>query len=377
MTLKLPRVLSALIAVPLAVGLAACSGGAPSSSPAASHTAAKVDSIVVAHSAGVNGQAVEAIVKDFEAATGIKVDTIEFSDTDYPSKMKLAQQTGHPDFDVATGIPADTFLLTDTDGVYAPIDTSDFDPAGLVALKKGKLLGKDYIVNQDVTPLAVYDPKFAADPPTTWADFFDLKKYPGYRGLASGGFGVPVDIIIALLADGVKPKNLYPLDLDRAFKKLDTIKSSITLWDNAPKAIQDVTSGNTAMTFAYSPAAIGAVKSGQKVGLALLPGAPISRANAAVMQKGPNGPAAGNAFLAYWSKPEVQKKYAELTNYGIVLPSQAVYDLIKPEDLTYAPFVPGQPQGSLIDVKYLTKTGPTGVSNLDAIIARWNEWRAS
>ncbi|RKS76940.1 putative spermidine/putrescine transport system substrate-binding protein [Actinomadura pelletieri DSM 43383] len=68
--------------------------------------------------------------------------------------------------------------------------------------------------------------KYANSPPTSMAAFFDVKKYPGKRI-------VPPEISVglleaALLADGVQPNQLYPLDLDRAFKQLDKIKSVTT-----------------------------------------------------------------------------------------------------------------------------------------------------
>ena len=41
----------------------------------------------------------------------------------------------------------------------------------------------------------------------------------------------PVDNLeAALMADGVTPEQLYPLDVDRAFKKLDTIHKHINVW---------------------------------------------------------------------------------------------------------------------------------------------------
>ena len=63
--------------------------------------------------------------------------------------------------------------------------------------------------------------------PQTWADLFDLKQFPGKRTLADN----PVSSLeIALLADGVAPDKLYPLDADRALKKLDTIKPDTIFW---------------------------------------------------------------------------------------------------------------------------------------------------
>lgn len=62
---------------------------------------------------------------------------------------------------------------------------------------------------------------------TTWADFFDTGKYPGRRALADyPAFTVP----IALLADGVDPEELYPLDIDRAFAFLEEHASDVAVW---------------------------------------------------------------------------------------------------------------------------------------------------
>ncbi|MFC7497467.1 MULTISPECIES: extracellular solute-binding protein [unclassified Nocardioides] len=358
-----------MVVLPLVATLAAC--GSDDSG------AEGDEAITLARGAGVNGAAVETLVADFEKESGLEVKTIEFSDTDYGPKMRLAQQSGNADFDIAVGIPGDVFPLTDTDGVYAPIDTSEFDPEGLAALEEGDLVHENYLVNQDITAVTAYSKEFADNPPTSWEDFFDLEKYPGYRGLQSGGFGVPINIEIALLADGVAPEDLYPLDLDRAFAKLDTIKDSITLWDAAPKALQDVIDGNTTMTFSYSPASLGAVKDGADLEVTLFPHSPIARGLTALMEKGPHGPTAGQPFLDWFSDPEVQAKYADLTNYGTVLPSQPVYDLIDPADLKWAPFANRENQGTLLDYDYYTAENDEGTSNLDEVLSRWNEWRAS
>lgn len=64
-------------------------------------------------------------------------------------------------------------------------------------------------------------------PPQSWADFFDTEKFPGRRAMRKHPFDT---IEQALLADGVPLDKLYPLDFDRAYKKLDTIKSKIDVW---------------------------------------------------------------------------------------------------------------------------------------------------
>jgi spermidine/putrescine-binding protein len=58
--------------------------------------------------------------------------------------------------------------------------------------------------------------------PTKLSDFFDLEQFPGTRVL-SPEFGNGI-MEYALMADGIEPDLLYPLDIERALAKLDTIK---------------------------------------------------------------------------------------------------------------------------------------------------------
>lgn len=68
---------------------------------------------------------------------------------------------------------------------------------------------------------------FAGDPPKTYADFWNVKKYPGRRALYDG----PQETLeVAQMADGITFDKLYPIDMDKAFAKLREIKSDITVW---------------------------------------------------------------------------------------------------------------------------------------------------
>jgi putative spermidine/putrescine transport system substrate-binding protein len=72
-------------------------------------------------------------------------------------------------------------------------------------------------------------------PPRTWADFWDLQRFPGKRGLRRSA---KYTLEIALLADGVRPQEVYALlstkaGVDRAFRKLDRIKDHVIWWTAA------------------------------------------------------------------------------------------------------------------------------------------------
>ncbi|WP_161632083.1 ABC transporter substrate-binding protein [Nakamurella lactea] len=63
-----------------------------------------------------------------------------------------------------------------------------------------------------------------------WADFFDTSTFPGKRTMGGIEGGGNPELEFALLADGVARDKLYPLDVDRAFKKMEEIKGSVPQW---------------------------------------------------------------------------------------------------------------------------------------------------
>jgi putative spermidine/putrescine transport system substrate-binding protein len=85
--------------------------------------------------------------------------------------------------------------------------------------------------------------------PGSWVDFFDTQKFPGRRGLRKS----PSETLeVALLGDGVPPENLYPLDVDRALNKLDTIKDQIVWWETGTQLQQQLADGEVALASAWN-----------------------------------------------------------------------------------------------------------------------------
>ena len=86
--------------------------------------------------------------------------------------------------------------------------------------------------------------------PEGWADFFDTTKIPGKRGVWDYSEGGMFEF--ALMADGVAPRDLYPLDLPRATKKLDTIKDDIVFWNSGAESQELIGSGEVAMSMIWN-----------------------------------------------------------------------------------------------------------------------------
>jgi putative spermidine/putrescine transport system substrate-binding protein len=123
------------------------------------------------------------------------------------------------------------------------------------------LINKDEILNgfagdyrvADITygvALAYNTDKTAGQVPAGWADFFDTTKIPGKRGLWKYSEGGVFEF--ALMADGVAPADLYPLDLDRAIAKLDTIKDDIVWWTSGAESQDFIGSGEVAMSMIWN-----------------------------------------------------------------------------------------------------------------------------
>ncbi len=87
-----------------------------------------------------------------------------------------------------------------------------------------------------------------------WAEFWDVARRPGRRGLARGPRGT---LEIALLADGVPAGEIYgalgsPEGVDRAFRKLDQLKPYIVWWTSPADASRIMQAGAVLMTSAPS-----------------------------------------------------------------------------------------------------------------------------
>ena len=54
------------------------------------------------------------------------------------------------------------------------------------------------------------------------------------------------------MADGVKPADLYPLDLDARDQKLDTIKDDIVWWASGAESQELIGSGEVAMSMIWN-----------------------------------------------------------------------------------------------------------------------------
>ncbi|MFC4171401.1 polyamine ABC transporter substrate-binding protein [Microvirga sp. GCM10011540] len=180
---------------------------------------------------GVWEQAVRKYIFDpFTAETGVQIRTVS-----PVSFAKLAAQvrTGTYEFDVTT-LGAGELIRANNANLVAPAEGSPLDPT---RLWDGAVFMNGVGFDCFSTVIAYRKDKFPNGGPQNWAEFWDVEKFPGSRSLQRYAARV---LPIALLADGVPVDQLYPLDIDRAFKSLDRIKPHIRVWWTAGAQSQQI-----------------------------------------------------------------------------------------------------------------------------------------
>ena len=134
-------------------------------------------------------------------------------------------------------------LLAGADGTPA---AEDFMPGALTECGVGQMVW--------ATVVAYDGTQIDGDRPAALTDFFDLKKYPGKRGLRRDP---RVAMEWALMADGVAPGDVYATlgtedGLERAFSMLDRIRNGIVWWSTGSEPVELLDSGAVVMTSAWN-----------------------------------------------------------------------------------------------------------------------------
>ncbi|RMD92675.1 MAG: ABC transporter substrate-binding protein [Alphaproteobacteria bacterium] len=198
---------------------------------------------------------VEAYHKPWMAKTGNKIISEDYNGG--LAEVKSQVEAGNVTWDIIDVEKSDAVRGCD-EGLFEEIDPSILPPA-----PDGTPATEDFI-DGAITDCAVanivwstiyaYDTTKLNPAPTTIADFFDLKKFPGKRGMRKTP---KANLEMALAADGVPSDKIYevlstPEGVDRAFAKLDTIKDSVVWWEAGAQPPQLLADGEVVMTTAYN-----------------------------------------------------------------------------------------------------------------------------
>lgn len=151
----------------------------------------------------------------------------------------------------------------------------------------------------------------------TWADFWDIAKYPGKRGLRADVVG---NLEIALLADGVPLNDVYSVlrtedGVRRAFRKLDQLRPYIVWWHDDPQAVEILRSGEVLMSSApNNQVALADGEGGKHFGVQWA-GSLFWVQSWAIMAGSPNV-ALALRFLQFFGDPARQAQFPKLLAVG-------------------------------------------------------------
>ena len=229
--------------------------------------------------------------------------------TDY-GKIKAMVEAGAVTWDVVDA-EYDWALQAGKAGLLEPLDFTVIDKT-----KLDPRFVSDFAVGSFYYSFVLgWNPaNFADAKPATLADLFDTSKFPGKRTFYK--WSAPGVIEAALLADGVAPEALYPLDLDRAFKKLDTIKADIIWWEGGAQSQQLLASGEAPIGFFWNGRLSALQADGMDVGISWDQN--ITAADALVVPKGAKIKEAAMKFIAEATSAEGQAAFAAATGYAPV-----------------------------------------------------------
>ncbi|QJP09835.1 ABC transporter substrate-binding protein [Pseudomonas multiresinivorans] len=271
------------------------------------------------------GDAIKAFGKawteGFSKATGIPVKIDGGGPTEGAIRTQLS--SGRVSWDV---VDAESSILQNLgkEGLVQPIDYN-------VVSRDKVLPGFAYeygIADYMLSYVIAYDSeRFGDKAPKTWADFWDVKTFPGKRTLYKWMNGM---LEAALLADGVAPDKLYPLDVPRAMKKIEELKPHVlAFWGSGAETQQLLIEGEVSMGAIWNTRAQVITEDSEDRIKWTFDNALLGCSNWGVLKGNPAGTEAAMKFIAYAQDPQSQVELFKMFGNGPANPAAAA---LIPED---------------------------------------------
>ncbi|GII63616.1 ABC transporter substrate-binding protein [Sphaerisporangium krabiense] len=359
-------VLGAVIAAGTLLTTSACGGGDDSAK------SASAGSVVVPDPGGDLGKAMKTAFFDpFEKQTGIDV---VLSPGEFDAAVVLAGvKAGAPAFDLVNPNGAVLKRFRDASAIE-PIDYTQWkdgvrDKISPVKAADDAVPAYYISVQPSWSTAKLGDKKL-----NSWADFWNVGDFPGKRTLAPGSWGAGgATFEIAAMADGVAPKDLYPIDFDRAFKSLDRLKPDLVkFWETGAEPIQLLTGGQATAASAWNGRVAGAKDKG----------APVDGTwNQSILQydnwailKGAKNAKNAQKLLAFMMEAGPQAEFAKAIPYSPA--NSAAFDQLPADRAALLPTSPKNVESAVTqDYEWWTATAPgSDKTNEEVAIERWQAW---
>jgi putative spermidine/putrescine transport system substrate-binding protein len=215
-------------------------------------TTAQAEQITFVSQGGVYQEAQTKAILD-PAAKLLNITIKQDSVPDAWPMVKAQGETGKPVWDVIDTPPSNC-IRGGREGLIEPLD--------LAKMPNVKGMPEAYrtpysVAYEFYSSVLGYNTKTLKKIPQSWADFWNVKDFPGTRALRNDPMGT---LEAALISDGVPRDKLYPLDVDRAYKRLAQIKPDIAVfWSSGGQSAQLLNDGEVDMLMIWN-GRVGAVK---------------------------------------------------------------------------------------------------------------------
>ncbi|MBW6397980.1 ABC transporter substrate-binding protein [Roseomonas sp. HJA6] len=273
---------------------------------------------------------------------------------------------------IASGANTWDVVQVESEELLIGADEGLFEPMDWAAIG-----GKDAYIPEAVNDFGVgailysfiigYDRARTPQGPTNWADFFDTTRFPGKRGMRKGP---KTTLEMALMADGVPPSQVYqvlgtPAGVDRAFRKLETIKADLAWFERGSQPPQWLAAGEVAMTVAYN-GRISAANATDGRNFAIVWTNNIFTLDSWVIMKGSPNKARALEFLKFVGQPAVQAELPPKIPYGVT--AKGVNEKLPASLLADLPTAPQNLESAL------HLNDQFWLDNLDRLTQRFNTW---
>ncbi len=252
----------------------------------------------------------EAWLKPFSKETGIDI----IQDTNpVIARIKAMVETRKVEWDVVTAGGA-TLMQGAREGLFEKITGDMVDQSNVLPEARN-----DYGIPSEIFSTVIgYSTKaFPKGGPKTFADFWDVKKFPGKRTLPSKPDTV---LEAALMADGVAPEEVYktlgtPAGMERALNKVKQIKPYVAMWwSTGAQPVQALASGEVVMALGWNGRFQAGMDDGQPIAMSW--DQSVAQVGYFMIVKGAPDKAEAVQFLNYIIRPEVQARFSQYVAYG-------------------------------------------------------------
>ncbi len=299
-----------------------------------------------------------AVFGPFARWTGTRIKEVSYSGEF--ARLRAAALDAAVPWDVVSTESSNVLRGAD-EGLLAPMDYTKIDRSELLPGTAGEYgVGWCYwstLIGYNTDAFPAGRPR-----PTTWKEFWDVEAFPGARALRRDPRG---NLEFALLADGVEPQDLYPLDVDRAFRSLDRIKDHVAVWwVSGAEPAELLAGGKVVLASVWNGRAHTAAMAGGPVAVEWNQG--MLDSDAWVIPRNSRQPELARRLIAFATEPGQQADNTKYIPYGPVN-RQALSRV--PADV--AADLPTSPANLAVQFRLDSRWW---ADNEAQVLERWNAW---